>query len=158
MSNDLIKDTKLDLGNLDENALEQASLCAEWSTRWATACLKRDQLKEKLTVLRATLDDKIRKEAGSEKPTENKINQTILLNEEHQQVSQELIEAQYEVNLYLAARESMDHRRKAIDALVELFKANYYAGKQPYKEMSEKKSEEVQNESLKTSSRLVRRA
>lgn len=156
MSNDLHQDVKLDLGNLDENALTQGELYAEWSERWAKAYLERDKLKERLTVLRATLDKKIREESSS-KPTEAQIAQLITIDEEYQTLSQELIEAQFAVNLYASAKESLDHRRKGLDILMELFKANYFAGKEPYKDLTQKKIKEEQLETLKENPRLVRR-
>jgi hypothetical protein len=157
MSNNIMEDVKLSLNNLDENAMDQGLLYAEWSKRWAESYLKRDKLKEKLSVLRARLDSEIREKA-TEKITETQISQKILLNEEHQKLTQELIEIQFEVNLFMSAKESFDHRRKGLDVLTELFKAQYFAGKQPYKELIEKKSEEVQDETLKKNNRLVRRS
>jgi hypothetical protein len=125
-------DIKLDVADLDHAALEQPSLCAEWGEKWAQAVLDRDRLKERLTSRRAEIDEEIRKSPesfGNEggKITETWIASKVQLHEDVVSLNQELLEAQYNVNMMSVARDALDHRLKALSTLTELYKGNYFS-------------------------------
>jgi hypothetical protein len=162
MSDDFSKDVSLDLSNLDEDAVKHSVLFAEWAKKWADAVFERDRIKEKLTVFKAELDQRIRMSPEEFSPsgtklTETMISQIIILDIDHQKLSQELIEAQYNVNILASAKEAFEHRDRKFSVLVELFKSNYFVGKQPNKQLQESfevKAEESQKENLKLKRRL----
>ncbi len=163
---DFKEDIKLDLNTLDECAVGHAYLFGEWSEAYAKAILERDQLKEKITILKAQLDEKIRKTPeeygwGQEKaPTEKFIEQQILLSEEHQEAMEQFIQIQYNVNILSAAKESFEHRKYMIGNLSQLYSSNYFANRpvsKEIKEKTEKKDREEQSEKLTKNERLMKR-
>ena len=127
-------DVKLDINKLDEAAIQQPSLYEEWSTLWADAVYERDKLKEKLAVAKAEADESIRSNPSKygwsktdKAPTEAWILTQIMLDKEVNDLTQEIIKAQHEVNLYSSAKETCDHRLKALSILTELYKGNYFS-------------------------------
>lgn len=147
MSENFKDDVKLDLNNLDTNAMEHAEKYAEWAEKWALAIFERDKAKERLTNYKADLDKQIREDPAkygwnqSKDPTEKFIDQAINLDEEVRKLSMLMIEAQYQVNLFGSAKESFERRDKALSVLCELFKANYFINKPPRKEYRESQYE-----------------
>ncbi len=128
---DLKKDLKLDITTLDQHALEQALLYAKWGEKWAKAVLDRDRLKEKLTAKRAEVDEEIRSKPSlygwdkDKSPTEVWIAHQISIHEDIEKLTQELLEAQYVVNMFAVAKDAMDHRMTSLKILTELYKGNY---------------------------------
>src|SRR3989304_3436341 len=123
---DLKESLKLDKGNLDDQALEQASLYYEWAEKHAQAVLARDKAKETF------------------------INSKIPLHKSVSDAQLHLIDLQYEVNLYQAAKDAIEQRGRALDITAKLFTAGYFSanrGKSIRDNISEK-SREKQVEAL----------
>lgn len=159
-------DIKLDITTLDKNALEQPSLYDEWSSKWANAVNQRDYLKESLSMARAEADDEIRsnpKKFGwdaEKSPTEAWIANQIILHEKVIKATEELLEAQYEVNVFAAAKETLDHRRKALEILTTLFQNGYFSARSRSGEYYNKavtKSQEDQDKALEEGMRRRKR-
>ena len=153
---DLKESLKLDKGNLDDQALEQASLYYEWAEKHAQAVLARDKAKENLTVITADASADIRKNAEKygwdayKAPTETFINSKIPLHKSVSDAQLHLIDLQYEVNLYQAAKDAIEQRGRALDITAKLFTAGYFSanrGKSIRDNISEK-SREKQVEAL----------
>ena len=126
-------DVKLDVTTLDTAALEQPAAYAEWGNEWAKAILERDRLKERLSAKKAEVDDLIRKDPTEfgwtleKSPTEIWIANQVVAERGVQVLTEELLQAQFEVNSMTVAKEAMDHRLKALSILTELYKGNYYS-------------------------------
>jgi hypothetical protein len=125
---------KLDILALDVACLEQASLYEETGGDWADAVAQRDRLKERIQAKKSEIDEKIRKNPESfgwtkdkDKITETWISNKILQNQEMIDLTEELIQTQYEVNILVVGKESLEHRSKAIGYLTDLYKGNYFA-------------------------------
>lgn len=148
------KDLAIDPGELDEEWLNQPVLMERYGRLSADAQRERDQLKEKMDVVRAETDNAIREnptkykcptdKAGAPKPTEAWIAAAILTTEEYRKASDTLIEANYKLNLLNSAVRAMEHRKKALEKLVELFGLQYFAGpKEPRQLMPGKRMPSV---------------
>ena len=160
-------DVKLDITKLDEAALNQPSLYAEWGEKWADAVLKRDQLKEELSTIRSEADESIRKSPKSygweadKAPTEAWISSQLNLHKKVKKANDEFIEAQYEVNMMTVAKESLDHRKRALEILTDLYSSNYFIAKsrsgKDYVETLTSKGAEEQQKVLDDNPRVSRR-
>ncbi len=147
---------KLDKNKLDYNAIEQPTLFAEWSEKWAKAVLERDKTKERLTTITAEAASDIRihpEQFGWEQeksPTESFINSQIPVHPKVKEAQEELINAQYEVNMTSSAKETVEQRGKALDVLVKLYTGGYFAAKSnsELKEQAQEKISDVQKEGL----------
>lgn len=128
-------DIKLDITNLDKIALKLPSLYDEWATKWVNSVNRRDHLKEKLSVARAEADEEIRESPNkfgwtSEKsPTEAWVSNQITLHKKVRKTNEELLEAQYEVNVFSAAKETLHHVRGSLENLTELFRNGYFSAR-----------------------------
>lgn len=123
----------LDISSLEQAALIQPSLYYENGEDWAKAVLERDRIKERLAAKKAEVDEKVRNNPSkygansSTKITETWIANKIAQNKEVMKLSEELISSQYDVNIMAVAKETLDHRLKALSILTELYKGSYFA-------------------------------
>ncbi len=155
---------KLDKNMLDFNAIEQPTLYAEWSEKWAKAVLERDKCKERVSTITSEAANEIRSNPeqfgwDSEKsPTESFINSQIPIHPDVKKAQDEYIESQYQVNLLSSAKETLDQRSHALDVLARLYAGNYFSAKSnpELKAQAQEKIAEVQKEGL-TSPRLKRK-
>jgi len=131
-----MEDLAIDPQNLAEEWLGQPGLYMRYAEALADAQKMRDKAKERLDVAKADLDGKIRRtpEAfGLSKITETIVSSTISLlldegYEEYNGLPSKLLESNYEVNLLQAAVKAFDHRKKALENLVMLYVAKWFAG------------------------------
>lgn len=125
------KDTHIDDTALDIEWLDQAELMRKYTFLESKMKYEVDLLTEELSILRAELDRDIREDPeafGITKLTEGAISNTIILQDEYKEKQKELIEARHEHNNAKGAVESMQHKKYALQGLVELFGKNYFAG------------------------------
>ncbi len=131
----LKEDMKLDITKLDEAALEQPSIFAEWGDRWAQAVLERDRLKEEIATVKAEADEEIRKNPrkfgweAEKSPTETWVASQVILHSAVKAATEKFVEAQYEVNMATVGKEACDHRKKALEILTQLYSSNYFVAK-----------------------------
>lgn len=161
-------DVQINRNHLDKNVIDQVELFAEWSEKWANAINERDRLKERLSVVRAEADDEIRKnpkefgwDSESKSPTEAWISNRIILHESVRSANEEYLAALHEVSLMAVAKETLEHRKKALEILTDLWKGNYFVAvarnDTDYKKAVTDKGKEAQDEALNKSERLKRR-
>lgn len=128
------QDLAIDPYCLDEDWLKQSGLFMKYSVMAADAQKRRDQAKEKLDVVKAELDRSIRENPGInnkyklEKITEAVVTSTILVQPEYKVASDELIEANYELNILQSAVRAFDHKRAALENEVKLWLGSYFSG------------------------------
>ena len=126
------KDLGIDPYCLDEDWLHQPGLYMKYSSMAADAQKRRDQLKERLEVIKAELDKKIRLAPSDyvtvEKVTETSIASTILVQPEYRIATDELIQANYELNMLQSAVRALDHKRSALENEVKLWLGSYFSG------------------------------
>ena len=152
---------KLDKTNLDEVALRLPTLYDEWGTQWVNATRERDKIKERLSVVRAQADEEIRKSPkdfgwdSDKSPTEAWVAQQIILHDKVKEANEELIEAQYEVNMMSVAKETIEHTRRALEILTDLWKGSYFSARSressSYNEALKKSEEDQADHSTRRS-------
>jgi len=133
MSNNFKEDLVIDQYSLDKEWMNQALLYADWAEKSVTAAFEYDKAKERLDVTKAELDMNIRKDPSSfgiEKVTEGSIQSTITSNLIYQEANNKLLEAKRDAKLLEVAKDSFEHRKKALEKLTDLFLSKYYS--EPY--------------------------
>ena len=128
---DYREDLEIDLSNLHEEWLRQPMLYSQYAEASAEALRQKDLAKNKLEVVKAQLDLAIRSDPAKfelGKITEAAITNTILLQEEYQEVYREYIQAKYEFDILCGVVKSFDQRKTALENEVRLWGAQYFAG------------------------------
>lgn len=160
---DYEKDLEIDKYALDSECVNQPVRFMEWSKRWAEAIAERDRAEQKLKVIEAQVEQRIRMDgqSRSEKLTESAVKSLVMVDPEVQAAREEAIDSSYRANVLLAARQAMEQRKSMIEKLVNLFLSGYWAD--PKISNSDQQSltqigTEVQKDTLKRSPRLKKRA
>jgi hypothetical protein len=125
------EDMKINPNALDVEWLEQAELMRKYAKHAADMKAAVDEAKERLDVGRAKIEMEVRADPASfnlAKPTEAGIQSTILLQNEYAQLTREYAEARYEYEIAVAAVRAVDQRKTALENLVRLLIASYFAG------------------------------
>lgn len=120
---------------IDENALDrewcnQSQLALRHALKLAEARKDLDYAKADLDVVDSELDRKVRRTPevfGIEKITEGVVQGWILRQKEHAEANKALIEAKYKVNIIQAVVDAIEHRKKALENLVQLHLASYFS-------------------------------
>jgi hypothetical protein len=159
------RDLCIDESALDVEWINQPTLMFKYSRELAKAEKEVSRLKEKISVERARLDKDIRSnpvkyKVGDIKITEAVVSNAIVTNKDFQELTKDLIEAQYEVNMVKGAVDAVKQRKDALQDLVRLHGQQYFAGptvprdlsaevKQHLKDNHKKAEKEVSNSSIK---------
>ena len=125
------QDLAIDPYCLDEEWLKQPGLYMKYSFMAAEAQKRRDQLKERLEVIKAELDRDIRENPIKfklENVKEASIAATILLQPKYEKGVNDLTEANYELNMLQSAVRALDHKRSALENEVKLWLGSYFSG------------------------------
>jgi hypothetical protein len=126
-----LEDIKIDESGLDVEWLNQPRLVFTYSEEVAKNKKRLDLKNEKLSILRAELDRKIRTNPdkyGIEKITEGAVSNTILTQEEYKELTREVIEVRYDYDMSRSALSAIDSKKSALENLVKLHGQNYFAG------------------------------
>ena len=167
MTENFKQDLEIDQYSLDKEWMQQAILYAWWATKAVDAAFEYDKAKERLDVTKAELDMNIRKDPSSfgiEKMTEGAIQSTIIGHAIYQEDNNKLLEAKRDAKLLDVARDSFDHRRRALEKLTDLFLSKYYSEpyvSEPAKKMVEGQAKDGAQNALKESMKgrkLLRRS
>ena len=121
---------EIDEFQLDKEWVGQAKLYFTWARKQADAVRRVDQAKSRLDLVKADLDATIRSDPGkyglvkiTEKPVEN----IILGNDDYQTAVAQVIQAKHESAILAAAVSALDHRKQALQCLVNLHGHGYFA-------------------------------
>jgi hypothetical protein len=119
----------IDQNNLDSEWVNQPKLCRRYSERLADAQRDLEQAETKLEVVDADLDYRIRKKAGSgeKKPTEAAIKNQLIRSIEHIEAVAKIQKLRHRVGILRAAVKTVDHRKTALENLVDLRLADYFS-------------------------------
>ena len=138
------KDLAIDSEALDVEWLGQAELMRRYTRHAADMKKQMDETKERLDVTKAQLDMGIRSAPshyGLEKVTEGALQSIILLQPQCQKLSQAYIDAKYEYDIAVGAVRAVDQRKDALENLVRLLNASYFAGPQTPRDLSRERLE-----------------
>lgn len=132
MELDYEKDLYIEEGSLDVEWLNQPLLMLRYARERAKAEKEVARLKRKLKVTGATTDKDIRTNPNdykiTVKLTEEVVKNAVLCDEEYQELEEELIEANYELSMIEGAVDAIKQRKDALQDLVRLHAAQYFAG------------------------------
>lgn len=136
---------KLDIDELklDKELKIQATMVRYWSEKTAEAQAKYDEAKSKLDIVAAELNLEIRKNPdkyGIDKLTETTINAIVITHPDHRIATKKVNEARYNLDMAKAAINGLEHKKRALTLLTELFVRDYYSTN-----TIEPKTQEAQN-------------
>jgi hypothetical protein len=120
---------------IDENALDKECIrlpgdFLKYATRSADAKRNVDEAKAALDVTQAELGKKIRampEEFGLDKITEASLASTIILQQQFKGAQTVLFEARHEHDLIQAVVSAMDHKKRSLTLLVDLYGMSYFS-------------------------------
>jgi hypothetical protein len=124
------KDIQIDKNNLSEEWEKQGGLYLHYALKLSKAERSRNNAKEEMEVVKARIDKDIRKNPsayGYEKVTESIVSNTIILEEDHKEATENYIDSCYEVGVLQAVVRAFDHKKKALENLVTLHMGGYNA-------------------------------
>jgi hypothetical protein len=113
----------IDKHALDDELVQQPQLFFTIAEACERAAQRRDDLKEELSTIDATLDAKFRKE---EKVTDAAVKNKIVAHKEHIEASEAYLEAKHEANMLTVLKESMQTRGYMLRDLVQLYHSSYF--------------------------------
>lgn len=122
--------TVIDRDKLDEEWLGQAETFEKYARRLADARNEQSILKAEFELRIAELTAAVRinpSRFGLVKVTESGIEQAVILLKEYQEAQRAMIDASHKVDLLKAVVDAMEHRKRALENLVDLFKASYFS-------------------------------
>lgn len=127
---DYEKDLEIDKYDLFKEWLKQPQLFYRYSRMAEDATNEEEKAKERLSVVDAELDKELRHNAemNETKITEKSISSEITLNRKHQEAVEYYLEKKHEARILdKAVVRAMDHRKKALEKLVDLEISGYNA-------------------------------
>lgn len=119
---------KIDKHSLDECVMQQPELFYRVAEKLALEISLRDELKDKLTVVQAEVDELVRMDAAKNetKVTESAIKNLVVQHPDVVSVRNTLARLNKSVGLLQALKESYSQRSYMLKELVSLFLASYY--------------------------------
>lgn len=157
---DYEKDTHIDEQALDVEWLRQAELMRKYVKHAALAKKEMDEAKERLDVGKALLERDIRTvpdSYGLNKVTEAAIQSTILIHKEYENLSQAYINAKYEYEVAVAAVRAIDQKKTALENLVKLLGAAYFAGPKAPRDLTQERLKESERKRQNSMVKIQRR-
>jgi len=134
------EDVKINPDALDVEWLKQAELMKKYAIHAADTKKEMDEVKERLDITKARIEMNIRTEPekyGLSKITEGAIQSTILLQDEYQNLAHEYTSAKYENDVAIAVVRAIDQKKTALENLVKLLAASYFASPQSPRDLSQ---------------------
>lgn len=124
----------IEIDALDDEWQNQPKLYGQYATKLANARKDYDAAKSNLELVEAELYDSIQKNPDRyklEKTTEKAIANTILTQEKYKKEKQNLLNRKHTVDLLAAVVSGLDHKKKALEKLVDLRLADYFSEPKP---------------------------
>jgi hypothetical protein len=156
------RDLAIDETALDIAWLEQPGLMMKYCRLQAEAQRDMTLAKERQEYAEATINklvrgdpDKYGVQAGSRGVTEDAIKAAVRTHPEYQKSVEEYIDAKYEYDVVSGAVRSFDHRKAALEKLVQLFGQSYFAGPQVPRNIAEER--EMRDVHVQSKVRMRRR-
>lgn len=124
------EDSQVDPHDLVGEMEIHAALFNKWSKKLVKAQEKRDHWKTKRDLLYADFDAAIRAEPedyGIDRVTETAIKTYILATDEYQALQKKRLSAEREINAFTMAVRTMEHRKRMLEKLADIWLAGYYS-------------------------------
>lgn len=162
--NDFYDDAAINRYRLDEELTEQPQKFYEWAKAEVIAGNKVTEIKDKLEVLKAKIEIRIRKNPTlfdlPDNPKEGLIKASIIVQPKVKRLQRKLIEAMKTHRLLQKAEKSMEHRKKSLEGLVSVNMQMHFASPRqgPKKDLqAEMAKENLLDEARKKKRRIKRR-
>jgi len=155
------QDVQIDPDALDVEWLEQADLMRRYATHAAQTRQEMDEAKERLEVMKASIEMDIRSQPeiyGLTKVTEGGIQSTIMLQKEYQGLTEAYISARYENEVANAAVRAIDQKKTALENLVKLLGQSYFAGPLNARDLSQEYMDQLDQRKRNASIKMKRRS
>jgi len=120
----------LDKHRLDDEWIEQPRAFREMAEKLADARRDMAQAKAQFELVEAELSLAVRKrpeDFGLEKTTESSIGSMVIVQKKYKEAQQDYIDAKHQVDVLEAGVNALDHRKKALENLVQLQARDYFA-------------------------------
>lgn len=120
----------LNMHQLDVEWIRQPKLYFTYAKKLADARRQVDELRAQLDLDAAELDKEIRtspEDFGLEKITEPSVKQCILTQKRYTKTQNALIEAKHKADVFNAVVEALEHRKRALEKLVDLHGRDYFS-------------------------------
>lgn len=123
----------IDPDKLEEEIFSQPGLYMEFSEIYSEAEKKREKLKNKLEILEADLDFRIRSKPemfgleSLKSVTESLVKNTIQRQDEVQALNEKIIQANYDLNRVKFAITALEHKKKMLEKSVDLYNGQYFS-------------------------------
>lgn len=120
----------LDPARLDEHWTAHSREYHRYAQRLADARAEWERAKADRDVVQAELDRAVRRDPASygvEKVTETVVERTILIQRGYQKAHDRVIEAKHTMDVLQATVDALEHRKRALEKLVELFLSDYWS-------------------------------
>lgn len=121
---------EIDVDNLQEEWVGQPALYFKYAKLLADARDSYERHKAEIDVTRAEIDEVIRQdpeEFGLEKITETAVKMAIEGHPEYKEVVELALKAKHKVDIFQAATAALDHRKRALEKLVDMEVSMFYA-------------------------------
>lgn len=115
---------------LEREWVRQPELAKEWNEKLADAQLLLDEAEDNFEIAKAEIAKEIRddpEEFGIEKTTEGAIKEAIPLQSRYEKASKRVREAKHAVGVLKAAVIAVEHKKRALEKLVDLWLAGYHS-------------------------------
>lgn len=125
------EDLALDASMIDVDCLNQPEMVMKYARIAADAELELDNLKERLELIKAELDNEIRtnpEKFGISKITETVVTNTVLMQTRYKKATADYLQAKHEARIVKGATEAVNHRKTMLENLVKLHGQSYFAG------------------------------
>jgi len=123
-------DLEIDRNRLDDEWVDQPKLYKNAAENTANARLEYNRAKAELEIAKAEIDREVRKNPerfGLSKVTETTVASAVSLHPRCKEAMDALITMKHELDVAEALVSALDHRKKALEDLVKLFLADYFA-------------------------------
>lgn len=124
---------EIDPDRLDEAWVEHPRIYHEHALALAGAKEVYERAKAELALVEAEVDKDIRLEPErfggdkDKKPTEKFVENTIILQKEYRKALADMLQAKHEVDIHEVAVSTMEHKKRALEKLVDLQLADYHS-------------------------------
>lgn len=123
-------DIQIDKDNLDEEWIEQPRRYFRWAADLADAKRDADTAANNAKLVYAEVEKAVRaspEQYGIAKLTESSVEAAVVSSPAYREAQAVLLEKRHQADVLAAAVAALEHRKKALEKLVELFLANYWS-------------------------------
>jgi len=166
MSQDFKEDCKINKYDLDGEWERQPINFQQWTESLADAINEKEKLKSRMDFLSATIAKKVRSNPrayGLEKVTDKAIESIITLDPDFSSLSDQFIDANYNMNVLKGAVGALEQKRESLAWLSRLFLKSYYGAVQEkdfefpeIKEQMDDVVQELHSRGMEKNERLIK--